>query len=142
MTTVREALQHPAIEIHRTRPRPTPPTGGEHFREALGQVAVGILDGVEEASNFIPGGGALAAAVRAGQSATSAGASAGTSGTSVDGAGGSSDPSGMLNAQTNQAMELLEMQQQISMEQRQFQTVSNVMKARHDTAKAVIQNVR
>jgi len=39
-------------------------------------------------------------------------------------------------------MQLLELQQRISLEQRQYMTTSNVMKARHDTAKQVINNVR
>lgn len=40
------------------------------------------------------------------------------------------------------AGQLLELQQQMELEQRQYQTMQGVMKARHDTTKAVIQNVR
>ena len=47
-----------------------------------------------------------------------------------------------LSQSQDQTMELIELQQQISMEQRQFSTISNVLKARHDTAKSVINNVR
>ena len=100
---------------------------------------MGLLDGVEQAAGLVPGGGAVAAALRAGQRAQGAGTA------SISGGGTTqttSDPESVLAGSQAQAMELLEMQQQISMEQRQFQTVSNVMKARHDTAKAVIQNVR
>ena len=37
--------------------------------------------------------------------------------------------------------QLLELQLQIQQENREFTTVSNVMKVRHDTAKATIQNI-
>lgn len=100
---------------------------------------MGVLDGVEQAAGLVPGGGAVAAAIRAGQRAHAGGNA------SISGASGTptaSNPESVLAGSQAQAMDLLEMQQQISMEQRQFQTVSNVMKARHDTAKAVIQNVR
>ena len=128
----------PRITVETTRTRATAPPAGERFRDALGETASAVLSGVEHAAGLVPGGGALAAAIRSGQTATG-GSDAATTGTS---AGASSEPGALLDQQANQAMELLEMQQQISMEQRQFQTVSNVMKARHDTAKAVIQNVR
>ncbi|MFK7998358.1 MAG: hypothetical protein AB8H86_02135 [Polyangiales bacterium] len=130
----------PDINLVTTAPRVTPPSTGQRFRDALGEGAMGVLDGVEQAAGLVPGGGAVAAAIRAGQRSQGAGGNA-----SISGGGGSSSTSGpedVLAGSQAQAMDLLEMQQQISMEQRQFQTVSNVMKARHDTAKAVIQNVR
>lgn len=130
----------PDISLVTTAPRVTPPSTGQRFRDALGEGAMGVLDGVEQAAGLVPGGGAVAAAIRAGQRAQGAGGNA-----SISGAGGTptaSSPESVLAGSQAQAMDLLEMQQQISMEQRQFQTVSNVMKARHDTAKAVIQNVR
>lgn len=130
----------PDISLVTTAPRVTPPSTGQRFRDALGAGAMGVLDGVEQAAGLVPGGGAVAAAIRAGQNAQgSAGNAAISGGGSSPGASG---PESVLAGAQNQAMDLLEMQQQISMEQRQFQTVSNVMKARHDTAKAVIQNVR
>lgn len=101
---------------------------------------MGVLDGVEQAAGLVPGGGAVAAAIRAGQQAQGTAGNASITGGSAPGT--SSGPESILAGAQTQAMDLLEMQQQISMEQRQFQTVSNVMKARHDTAKAVIQNVR
>ncbi|MFT5355936.1 MAG: hypothetical protein ACI9KE_003157 [Polyangiales bacterium] len=130
----------PDISLVTTAPRITPPSTGQRFRDALGEGAMGVLDGVEQAAGLVPGGGAVAAAIRAGQRAQGAAGNAGISGAGT--APTASGPESVLAGSQAQAMELLEMQQQISMEQRQFQTVSNVMKARHDTAKAVIQNVR
>ncbi len=132
------------INIRTTLPRSTPPPASERFREALADSAAGLLSGVESVSGFLPGGSALTAAVRGGASA-SASASAG-GGVSPE-ATGSSAPAGgtmtsALRDNTSQTLQLLELQQQMAMEQRQFTTVSNVMKARHDTAKSVINNVR
>jgi hypothetical protein len=38
--------------------------------------------------------------------------------------------------------QLLALQQQIQQESQQFTTVSNVMRAKHDTAKAAVSNIR
>lgn len=132
----------PDISLITTAPRVTPPSTGQRFRDALGEGAMGVLDGVEQAAGLVPGGGAVAAAIRAGQRAQGAGGNASISGGGASSTSSTSGPEAVLAGSQAQAMDLLEMQQQISMEQRQFQTVSNVMKARHDTAKAVIQNVR
>ncbi|MEM7607974.1 MAG: hypothetical protein AAF411_21690 [Myxococcota bacterium] len=137
MTTLLPAQARANVHIAAVQPRATAPDAGERFREALGQGASGLIRGVEAAVSVVPGGGAITAAVRA--ASQGAGAPAGASGAAGT-SGGSFQTA--LGEQSLQAMELLEMQQQMSMEQRQFQTVSNVMKARHDTAKAVIQNVR
>ncbi len=39
-------------------------------------------------------------------------------------------------------MQLLALQQQIQEESQRFSTVSNVMRAKHDTAKAAVSNIR
>lgn len=73
------------------------------------------------AAGAIPGVGGVAGAL-AGRSLS---ASAGL------GAGGQVD-----------AMELLSVQQQIQQESQQFTLQSNIMRARHDMARAAIQNIR
>tara|TARA_B100001123_G_C14588947_1_gene741196 strand:- start:241 stop:408 length:168 start_codon:yes stop_codon:yes gene_type:complete len=45
-----------------------------------------------------------------------------------------------MNQQFN--MEYLNLQQEMQGENRRFSALSNVMKTKHDTAKAMIQNVR
>lgn len=145
MTTIRQTPRTTLdVRVSPTETRPTPLPASRRFRDALGQGAHGVLAAVEQAASFVPGGAAVSAAVRAGTDGTgvSAGGSASVSGTSAGAPSSASSMSDALTAQGNQAMELLQLQQQIAQEQQQYQTVSNVMKARHDTAKAVIQNVR
>ena len=127
------------INIRTTLPRSTPPPASDRFREALAESATGLLAGVERASGFLPGGSALAAAVRGASGSGSGGVPAESTGA---GAGAESSMSSALRDNASQTLQLLELQQQMAMEQRQFTTVSNVMKARHDTAKSVINNVR
>ena len=39
-------------------------------------------------------------------------------------------------------LQLLALQQQVQQENQRFSTVSNVMRAKHDTAKAAVSNIR
>lgn len=132
------------VQIRNTQARVTPRPASDRFRDALGQGATELLSGVEQLAGLAPGGSAITAAVRG--AAAAGGQGGGTTGTqSAEGPGGDTASSPMSSAlmdSSSQSMQLLELQQQISMEQRQFTTVSNVMKARHDTAKSVINNVR
>ncbi len=129
---------HDDINIRATLPRTTPAPASDRFREALADSAAGLLSGVESVSGFLPGGSALTAAVRGGASA-GGGASPEATGSSAP---AEASMSSALRDNASQTLQLLELQQQMAMEQRQFTTVSNVMKARHDTAKSVINNVR
>jgi hypothetical protein len=52
------------------------------------------------------------------------------------------DMSGALQQQADNSMHYLQLQQQIQEETRAFTTISNVLKARHDTVKNAINNVR
>lgn len=131
------------VQIRNTQARVTPRPASDRFRDALGQGATELLSGVEQLAGLAPGGSAITAAVRG--AAASNGTTQGSTTQSAEGPGGETGTSPMSSAlmdSSSQSMQLLELQQQISMEQRQFTTVSNVMKARHDTAKSVINNVR
>lgn len=144
MTTVR---LRPELSVHTqvTVPRATAAPAADRFREALGRSASQLVAGVEQAAGFIPGGPVITAAIRGatggevGHDAQSLSASPETTG-----AGGRSAPTavGGLADQSNQAMQLLELQHALAMEQQRVQTLSNVMKARHDSNKAVIGNLR
>ncbi|PKN47692.1 MAG: hypothetical protein CVU59_01915 [Deltaproteobacteria bacterium HGW-Deltaproteobacteria-17] len=60
------------------------------------------------------------------------------------GGGGSavSDMSALQKQQQDANMEYLKLQMEVQAENRQFSTLSNVLKSRHDTAKAAITNLR
>ncbi|HZZ85769.1 MAG TPA: hypothetical protein VFE30_14605 [Anaeromyxobacteraceae bacterium] len=126
---------------------------------AKAQLTRGALASVEVASPFLPGGPVLSAAVRGaigpGEALKSTkGTSsrqpspapprdpgAGTSGT----AGGSGDILEATRAlqQESQSMNLqyLQLQESMQSESREFTALSNVMKVKHDTAKAAINNI-
>lgn len=142
MTTIHRTGQSANLTLRDTEPRVTPEPPSRRFAETLGEGAHALLAGVEQAAGLLPGGNAVAAAIRSGgDSGTTAGAAPGTTGASSGSAGGGS-LQGMLDSSASSAEELLALQHQMAMEQRMFQTTSNVLKARHDTSKAVIQNVR
>ncbi len=125
--------------VEETGPRRTPPTPGRQFRAVLEHTATGLLAGVERASAFVPGGTLVGAAIR------TAGGGA-LAGTAEAPAPSGDDPTGSLDALVgtgaDQSIALLELQQRMSLEQRQYMAISNALKARHDTAKNVLGNVR
>lgn len=130
--------------VETSRPRATPEPAGRAFRNALEGAAGRLLQGVEAAAGLSPAGAVVGAGVRAtaGATAEAPGASVmpsgGLAGAGLGGAlGGVGAASG-----TDQSLALLQLQQQMSLEQRQYMAVSNAMKARHDTAKSVLGNVR
>jgi hypothetical protein len=117
-----------------------------------------ILSGAEQAVTRLPGGPILAAALRPSGSdsgpAQGSGATApslapeggsGTAGTSVapgaaGGEGGSLEAA--LSQSANQNLYFIEIQERISAESRNYSAISNVLKARHDTVKNAIGNIR
>jgi hypothetical protein len=103
-----------------------------------------IITGAEAAVRRLPGGPILAAAVRPGGSAVVAGAASstaeGSAGTAGSPAGGGVEDVLTHNADMN--MYYLELQERISAESRAYSTMSNVLKARHDTVKNAIGNIR
>lgn len=145
MSTIHRTGQQATLTLRDTEPRITPEPPSRRFAETLGEGAHALLAGVEQAAGFLPGGNAVAAAIRSGSDqggARAAGAPAGTTGASTPGSAQGGSLQGMLDSSASSAEELLALQHQMAMEQRMFQTTSNVLKARHDTSKAVIQNVR
>jgi hypothetical protein len=113
------------------------------------------------AAPFVPGGAAITAAVNGGaQAAGFGGAAQGTQdvpgmGPGLNGAGGQAGGAagGASGSMMDQAKQMQEMQMSFSMqyltlqekmqnENRQYTTVSNVLKTKHDTVKNSINNVR
>jgi hypothetical protein len=123
----------------------------------LGSGASAILQGAEQAVTRLPGGPILAAALRpdgAAPGGAAAGAGGGGASVSPEGSAGTAENgvtsvagqgSGIdaaLSEGTNQYMYWIKMQERINAETRDFTAVSNVLKARHDTVKNAIGNIR
>lgn len=140
------------LTVHVTTPRQTPEPASRRFSEALRQGASVILSGATAAAGALPGVPVVTAAIRgasdaaAGPAAVNApGESAEAPGTGATGASGQPGQSDMERVmQESQAFNLyyLEIQEQMSRENRRFSALSNVMKARHETAKSAIGNIR
>jgi len=146
-----------SINVQTSTVRQTPDQAGS-FEQVLGQGAGVLLEAASGVVGVLPGGGILSAAVRAtgeavGQSSTAPGWGEDPrtpSTTPIDspvGSGGGSggemdDLRAMQEEGMRTNMELLEIQQEVSRETRVFSTLSNVLKARHDTARNAIGNIR
>ncbi|HEY4392794.1 MAG TPA: hypothetical protein VGP64_01975 [Polyangia bacterium] len=146
------------LEIDATRARQTerPATP---FRDVLAGGVSLLMSGAEVATHVMAGP-VMAAAVRdarvgavgaisGGAGTSSAVAAATPSGAAgsaaVAAASGSSDMSGiqsMMQDGQSSNMQMLALQQQIQNESQQFTTVSNVMRAKYDTAKSAVSNIR
>jgi hypothetical protein len=108
-----------------------------------------VVTGAEAAVERLPGGPVLAAAFRSeptgstGQALTSAeGTSGSAGGVEASTAPGAAGIDGVMAESASQNMYFLQLQQQISAENRQYTALSNVLKARHDTLKNAIGNIR
>jgi len=97
--------------------------------------AVGSISGGFGAPGAASVGGALETTGIGPAGLSSAGAGAGASGTPPN------VQSMMQDGQTSN-MQMLALQQQIQEESQRFTTVSNVMRAKYDTAKAAVSNIR
>ena len=145
------------LEIDATRARQTerPATP---FRDVLAGGVSLLMSGAEVATHVVAGP-VMAAAVRDARVAavgaiSGAAAVPGSAGAAPTGAAGvaaaaaapgSSDMSNvqsMLQDGQSSNMQMLALQQQIQEESQRFTTVSNVMRAKYDTAKAAVSNIR
>ena len=149
MTTPR--IGNARTNIDPRRARQTPRGNGTFSRVLAGGAQV-LLSGAKIATDVV-GLPSLSAAInraRLGSNITgpASGGSAGGSG-ATGGAGGSgaaSSPDELMKQLQDQRMQdelkLLTLQSSIQQQNRQVSLVSNVMKARHDTAKSAISNIR
>lgn len=149
---------HANLSVDVTQPRQTPPPAERRFAAALAAGVSAVVGGAGElAAAALPGGAILAAASRelTGQARDSIDAVTGGTGAGQRPEGpGSSEPSGTggggavddywrLQQQSQDFnLQFLQLQEGLSQENRRFSALSNVLKARHDTSKAVIQNIR
>jgi hypothetical protein len=148
MTTISTRPPGVTIHVESTSIRSTVAPPAARFRAALSTSAGALLSGVESASTMVPGGSAVAAAVRGAASALTGPGGSGT-GESPEGPGGGAGEGGApgtmedaMRTQADDNMRFLQLQAQIQAENQRFTTLSNVMKARHETAKTAIGNIR
>jgi len=142
--------------------RVTAPSG-QPFSAMMSAGAGAILSGAEQAVTRLPGGPILAAALRptassvgpALVSAPAAGTPAGVGSVTPEGSAGTAGNAGgtvsgaenggveaALNQSANQNLYFIELQERMSAESRSYSAMSNVLKARHDTVKNAIGNIR
>lgn len=141
------------LEIDATRARQTERPAAP-FRSVLAGGVSLLMNGAEVATHVVAGP-VLAAAVHDAR----VGASSAIAGGALPGVGPGSSPAALVAAaatgnpemanmeavmQQGQAsnLQLLALQQQVQQENQRFTTVSNVMRAKHDTAKAAVSNIR
>lgn len=145
---------NPIDSIH-VAPTTTPQTQPGRFEAALQGAADslgrGVVSTVELAAPYLPGGTVLSAAIRpimggaGGSGGAGVLASAAARGATGGGSGSGDDVLAATRAlqQESQAFNLqyLQLQEDMQRESREFTAISNVMKVRHDSAKAAIQNI-
>jgi hypothetical protein len=120
------------------------------LRAAAAGAARGVAATVELAAPYVPGGTVLSAAVRSAAAPARGrlGVTAADPGTAAAGAGATASEGDLLDAtralqQEAQTFNLqyLQLQESMQRESREFQALSNVMKVKHDSAKAAINNI-
>lgn len=129
------------------------PRSGVAFRELVSRGAGAIVRGAEAAVTSLPGAPIVAAAVRPGGSATASGVRFDSPRIGADAVGTAESPVGGFSSEApsieqtlaqSQGFNLyfLQLQEQIASENRAYTAMSNVLKARHDTVKNAIGNLR
>ncbi len=169
--TTRVGVGGPPTSVYATQTAPrVTPEPARPFQQVMSAGSSAIISGAEAAVTHLPGGSILAAAMRPGGSSLPASGSysvagvnnraEGSTGTATSGLGtvgsaggvggvatgstGAGDPSiqQVMSSDADQNMYYLKLQEQISAESRGYSAVSNVLKARHDTMKNAIGNIR
>jgi hypothetical protein len=154
------------LVVTETAPRVTP-SSGIPFRDVVSRGAQALLNGAQAAITSLPGAPIVAAAVRSRGTSPSvsgsslsnspllnrAGASPSASGvtespvssSSADGTSTGAESSsveGALAQSQEFNLYYLQLQEQLAAENRSYSAMSNVLKARHDTVKNAIGNIR
>jgi hypothetical protein len=127
----------PSIHVAPTsESRPSP----GRFERALQGAAAGLAGTIELAAPFVPAGTVVSAAVRAATGAAGAGGAAGAASATSE-----TDVLAATRALQQQSqsdnLQYLQLQEDMQRENRQFTTLSNVLKVEHDSARAAIQNI-
>jgi hypothetical protein len=134
----------------------TTPTPSRPFNSLVQNGKDAVVSGAEAAASRLPGGPEVVAAVRGegggaftlqGVGGPGANPSSAYSGTATGAPASSASPAegsleNALSKQTEDSLYYLGLQQRIQEETRNYQAVSNVLKARHESAKNAIGNLR
>ncbi len=141
-------------------PRPTPLPVRVSFSEVLAKGARGAVAGAEAAVRALPGGSLIAVALRgaahggataatammSGAAGAGVGAPFAPEGPGAHASGASAGGEGGIESSLQQSQEMnlyyLQIQEQVNAQNRSFSTLSNVLKAEHDTVKTAIGNIR
>jgi len=158
--TTRIGVGGPSTDVFATATAPrVTPEPARPFQQIMNASSAAIVSGAEAAVTHLPGGPILAAAMRPGGTSGALAVSplnrpegptgTATSGLSLPGvsgvAGGTAgDPSveQVMSRDADQNLYYLKLQEQMSEESRSYSAISNVLKARHDTMKNAIGNIR
>jgi hypothetical protein len=135
-----------SIHVAPTTERKAEPGRFENaLRAAASGLARGVAATVELASPYVPGGTVLSGAIR---STVQGAASPVTAGAEPGAAGGTTAEDDILAATRTLQQEArtfnlqyLQLQENMQRESREFTALSNVMKVKHDSAKAAIANI-
>jgi hypothetical protein len=135
-----------SIHVAPTTERKAEPGRFENaLRTAASGLARGVAATVELASPYVPGGTVLSGAIR---SAAAGAASPAGGGAEPGAAGGNTAEDDILAATRTLQQEArtfnlqyLQLQENMQRESREFTALSNVMKVKHDSAKAAIANI-
>jgi hypothetical protein len=127
--------QGSSVKIEPTRARQTEERHGA-FEQVLAASNVVLMSGAQIVTRVlgVPG---LAAAVQPGL-----GAASGATAPTVAAGGELGTMQAMQRESQAFNLQLLELQEQVQQENRRFTTLSNVLRAKHDTAKAAVSNIR
>jgi hypothetical protein len=139
-----------AIHVAPTTERKAEPGRFENaLRAAASGVAQGVATTVELAAPYVPAGTVLSAAVRSAAGApprsvaTSVASGSGTTGGTA--AGGEGDVLEATRTLQQEArtfnLQYLQLQEGMQRESREFTALTNVMRVKHDSAKAAISNI-
>ncbi len=135
----------PSIRVAPTTERTAEPGRfGAAFRAAAAGVADGLASTVALAAPFVPGGMILSGAIRGASrmAGPAAAASAGGAPGASSGPGDLLEATRALQAEAQSFnLQYLQLQESMQRESREFQALSNVMKVKHDSAKAAINNI-
>jgi hypothetical protein len=133
-----------SIHVAPTTHKKTEPGRFENaLRNAASGLARGVATSVELAAPYVPAGTVLSAAVRSASSASPVGAGGGSG--PPPGATQEDDVLAATRTLQQEArtfnLQYLQLQENMQRESREFTALSNVMKVKHDSAKAAIANI-
>jgi hypothetical protein len=131
---IASSLSQPIV-VNPSMPRQTPKPKAASFADAVKKGSSALLDAVS-ASGILPGGGAASDAASGLDPKSPGGSDAGLE------SSGLSDVWQLQKEGQLMNLEFLRIQESISRENRVFSTISNVLKARHETTRNAINNIR